>query len=329
LNPGSDRDTRGHLGPPAGCFERPAVLFVNRLGDQLFSLPAMRALTSVFPRGLQLFLGEDMRAFFYRGLPLSEPVIVRWDGDDQRRMDIDRTARSAAPCDLLICLSPDPWTFVGPLAERLGVTRTVGYGEGLHDQLQPGRTHVFERLFAIAKRLDPALQFDDFSGPPVFSPAAEAAAARFMLSARGAWPRVLFVHPETAPDRMWARDRLAWVLERFLAERSDFMVLVAALEPIDLGGPPDRIRWIDQHLELTLALMRHMDLFLGMDSSFLHAADLYRVPGVALFGPTLDWEKGFRLSPHGRHVTAETMDAIPRERVLDVLFEVANAIPPV
>jgi hypothetical protein len=313
--------------PPNFTFERPAVLFVNRLGDQLFSLPAMRALASLFPRGMQIFLGEDMRAFFYRGLPIGDPVVVRWDGDGQDRIDVDRTAHAAAPCDLLVCLSPDPWSFAGPLATRLGARWTIGYGDGLHDQLRPDRTHAFERLFAIVQRLEPTLRFDDFAAPPSFSPAAEDAAARFLAAARGAWPRALFVHPETAPERMWARDRLAWVLERFLAERPDFMVFVASLEPIDLGGSGDRIRWIDQHLELTLALMRHMDLFLGIDSCFLHAADLYRVPGVALFGPTLDWEKGFRFSPHGRHVTADTMDAIGREHVLDVLLDVASTIP--
>lgn len=315
------------MGRPSISFERPAAFIVNRLGDQLFSLPTMRALGSLFPDGIQLFLGEDMRAFFYQGLPVSQPVIVRWASDNQHSMDVDRTARAAAPCDLLVCLSPDPWTFVGPLAERLGATWTVGYGEGLHDQLQRDRTHAFDRLFAIARRLEPALRFDDFSEPPTFSRAAEAAAVRFLESARGAWPHVLFVHPETAPERMWERERLAWVLDRFLRERNDFMVLVASLEPIDLGGPHDRIRWIDQHLELTLALMRHMDLFLGIDSCFLHAADMYRVPGVALFGPTLDWEKGFRLSPNGRHVTAETMDAIRREDVLDALLDVASGIP--
>jgi hypothetical protein len=310
---------------PKVSFERPAVFFVNRLGDQLFSLPAMRGLSAIFPNGMQLLLGEDMRWFFYRELPVGEPVVVRWDGDGERGINVARTAATATPCDLLVCLSPDPISFVGPLANRLGASWTIGYGEGLDERL-PGNSgqHVFDRLFAIPQRLEPALRFDDFTGPPIFSPAAEAAADRFLTSVRGPWPRALFVHPETALERMWDRERLAWVIDQFLAARPDFMVLVASLAPIDLGDHGGRVRWIDQHLELTLALMRHMDLFLGVDSCFLHAADLYRIPGVGLFGPTQAWEKGFRFAPHVRHVSAETMDAIRREAVLEGLLDLAD-----
>jgi ADP-heptose:LPS heptosyltransferase len=312
---------------PRQAFERPAVLFVNRLGDQLMALPAMRALATIFPDRLQLLLGEDMRRFFYRGLRFAEPVCVRWAGSDER-IDVERTAREAAPCDLLISLSGDPLSFVAPLAERLGASWTIGYGEGLDERLPyRDRAHAIDTLFAIPQCLDPALRLEEFWQPPTFSPAAEQAATRFLGSARGPFPRALFVHPETCPERLWASDRLAWVIERFLAERPDFMVLVASLDPVDLGSDGRRVRWIDRHLELTLALMRYVDLFLGVDSCFLHAADLYRIPGVALFGPTPAWQKGFRFSTRTRHVSAPSMDGIGREAVLEALLDVASAVP--
>lgn len=309
-------------------FERPAVFFANRLGDQLIALPAMRALGAIFPGGMQLLLGEGMPSFFHQHLPFSEPVRVRWDGDDERRIAVARTARAAACCDLFLCLSPAPLWFVGPLARRLGSCRTVGYGEGLDHELRfADGIHAFDSVFAIPQCLAPALRLDEFCGPPVFSAAAEAAAARFLASARGPWPRVLFVHPETGPERMWARERLAWVLDRFLAERPDFMAFVSSLAPVDLDSHGGRVRQIDMHLELTLALMRHADLFLGVDSCFLHAADLYRIPGVALFGPTEAWQWGFRLSPRSRHVSARTMDEIRCEPVIEALLDVAEAVP--
>lgn len=311
--------------PALASFARPAVFSVNRFGDQLMTLPATRALCRLFPAGPQLLLGEDMRFFFYRGLPVSEPVVVRWNSEDQSGIDVDRTAGRAEPCDLFVCLSPDPRSFVGSLAERLGARWTLGYGEGL-DQRPPDNEpqHAIDRVFAIPQCLDPTLRIDDFSEPPVFSPPAHDAARRFLASARGPWPRALFLHPETHPERMWDRDCWAWVLERFLRERPDYMVLVASLEPVELGGPPDRIRWIDQHLELTLALMKEVDLFAGIDSCFLHAADLYRVPGVGLFGPTPGWEKGFRFSPDTRHVSGASMADIERDAVLEALLAVAR-----
>jgi len=315
----------------AASFQRPAVLIVNRLGDQLMALPAVRALCTLFPQGVQLLLGEDMRAFFYRGLPVGEPVRLRWSGADEEGIDADRAAAAATGCDLLVCLSPNPISFVGPLAARLGARCTIGYGEGLdHRQERPQGVHAFDLQFALVQCLEPELRLEEFSAPPEFSPAAERAARELLAAVRGSWPRVLFVHPETASDRMWERSRLAWVLDRFLAARPDYVALVASLEPVELGDHGGRVRWINSHLELTLALLRHMDLFLGMDSLFLHAADLFRIPGLALFGPTPAWQKGFRFSPLGCHVSAGSMDDIHQQPVLDALLDVARrgATPP-
>ena len=47
-----------------------AVMVVNGLGDQLLSLPALRALDHVFPGRLRLVLGAGNRSMFYRGIPL-------------------------------------------------------------------------------------------------------------------------------------------------------------------------------------------------------------------------------------------------------------------
>jgi hypothetical protein len=312
----------------AASFRRPAVLIVNRLGDQLMALPAVRALCALFPQGVRLLLGEDMRAFFYRGLPVGEPVRLRWRGESERGIDVERTAWTATGCDLLVCLSPQAISFVGPVAARLGARLTIGYGDGLDHRLHRSHgVHAFDSQFAIAQCLEPGLRLEDFSAPPEFSPAAERAAREFLAAVRGPWPRVLFVHPETAAERMWDRSRLAWVLDRFLAARPDFMALVASLEPTELGDHGGRVRWINSHLELTLALMRHLDLFLGMDSLFLHAADLYRIPGLALFGPSPAWRTGFRFSPRGREVRARSMQDILPEPVLDALLDLAPPAP--
>ncbi len=173
--------------------------------------------------------------------------------------------------------------------------------------------------------LEPSLRIDDFRAPPMFAPAAEAAAGREAARLRGPWERMLFVHPETGAERTWEPARFAWVIERFLAERPDYMAVVSSLAPIDYEWRGGRVKRIDLHLELTLALVRHADLFLGVDSCFLHAADLNRVPGVALFGPTKSWQWGFRFSRRSRDISAESMDAIGPEPVLEALLDVVDA----
>jgi ADP-heptose:LPS heptosyltransferase len=65
-------------------------------------------------------------------------------------------------------------------------------------------------------------------------------------------------------------------------------------------------------------LVADADLFLGVDSSMLHAADLARVPGMGIFGPTSAATWGFRFAAH-RHVDRSTMADITVEEVLDAM----------
>jgi ADP-heptose:LPS heptosyltransferase len=314
------------IGSVSGC-RRAAVLIVNGFGDQLISVPAMRALGTLFPSPMQLILGEGMLRFFYRDVPLAEEIARAWWADqEERTLDVRRIVEGAEPCDLFICLSSWATPSVLELGRRLGARRTVGYFDSFDEQVcANGTSHRFDRVFAIARHLEPSIRFEDFSAPPVFSPAAEGVAERYIAANRNVGERLLFLHPETRPEKMWARERFSWVVERFLGERPDYKVLVSSLAPFDLGSHDGRVIPIDTHLELTLAMMRRVDLFLGVDSCFLHAADLFRVPGVALFGPTAPSEWGFRLSPSFRHVSAESMDQIQPERVLDALIELAES----
>jgi ADP-heptose:LPS heptosyltransferase len=310
---------------PATTYSQPAVLQVNNLGDQLLALPAVRALASLFPGGLQLLLGEGMLSFFYRGLPVGETVRVWWETGRDDRFDVERTARAAGPCDLFLCLSRHALPSVAVLARRMGATCTIGHDSIFdHHVRADDGMHMFDRLFAIPQCLDPSLRFDDYSQAPVFSGAAEDAAARCAATIRQPRGRLLFVHPETRPEKTWPADRLAWVLERFLAERRDYTAVVSSVEPVDVGRFRGRAAWLDLHLELALAVVRHADLFLGVDSCCLHAADLGRVPGVALFGPTSPSQWGFRLSPGSRHAAGASMSDIPPETVLEALLDLAE-----
>jgi ADP-heptose:LPS heptosyltransferase len=187
--------------------------------------------------------------------------------------------------------------------------------------------HMFDRLFAIPQHFRADLRVEDFSYAPSFSPAAEEAARRIVCRRASPGGRILFVHPETRPDKMWSPASFSWVLERFLEAYPEFKVFVSSVEPypLELDRARHRVVWADDHLELALAMLRHADLFLGIDSCFLHAADLFRVPGVGLFGPTDPHQWGFRLSPRPQAIWGEgSMEGIRREAVLDALLEIAD-----
>lgn len=301
----------------------PAVFLVNGIGDQLITLPAVRALTSRYPSGIQLLLGEGMLSFYYQDLPIARVTRVWWKDGEQQIIDVERAAAAALPCDLFVSLSRREGA--SALARRMGAACAIGILDASIDESETGtRANAFDLLFAIVQQVDASLRFDDFSAPPVLSSAAETAAAKIMADWRRPGQRLLFVHPETKADKMWPPQRFSWVLTRFLEGHPEYKAIVSSLDPVNFSLPQDRVHYSSHHLELTMAMVRYADLFVGIDSCFLHAADMFRVPGVGLFGPTDPARWGFRLSPVFRNVHAETMDAIRPEIVLEALEQVAG-----
>jgi ADP-heptose:LPS heptosyltransferase len=74
-------------------------------------------------------------------------------------------------------------------------------------------------------------------------------------------------------------------------------------------------------LPLLFCLVAECDLFIGVDSCFLHVADLFGVPGVGLFGPTSPQCWGFRFA-EARHVTGGgSLDDISVEAAFMALEE--------
>lgn len=310
-------------------FKQPAVFLVNGFGDQLIALPAMRALGAIFPGGMQLLLGEGMLSFFFRGLPVGEPVRAWWADEEKYRIDVERIMRSTRPCDLFLSLSSWATPSVKELARAMGATWSIGQSKAFDDYLPVDESvHQFDQLFAIPQHFRGDLRIEDFSHAPRFSPAAEEAAERYVRKRVAPGSRILFLHPETSIEKMWQPESFSWVVERFLERRPEFKVLVATRRhyPLDFGRHGDRILWIEEHLELAMAILKHADVFLGIDSCFLHAADLFRIPAIGLFGPTSPHEWGFRFSPHARVIWARgELERIGREEVLDALLKTAEA----
>jgi D-sedoheptulose 7-phosphate isomerase len=101
-------------------------------------------------------------------------------------------------------------------------------------------------------------------------------------------------------------------------------VFVLVVGSVDLGLKAGRFaeRITPCHglpLTTSSALVELADLFLGVDSCMLHAADLFRVPSVGLFGPGGHIEFGFRFGPHRYVFSKGSMESISAGEVLSAL----------
>lgn len=299
--------------------ERPVAIFSNGFGDHLLNLPALRALAALFPGRLALVCQTGMRESFFSGLHLRQAreIEMTYDGRG-KAFDADAVAAALAPCDLFLSLNPWHSSSVDRLFERFGCPPSIGFHEPFGVVLERDFSkHSSELAFDVPRRLDPSLRLDDFGAPPEW-PGRFAREADGILAELPPGARVLAVHTDTEERKMWPAGRFAELLDRFLARHPDFVALDVSEQ--DLGLDHQRIfRRCGLPLPVAVMLVAKSDVFFGVDSCFLHAADLWRVPGVGLFGPTEPHEWGFRFGP-GRHVCGHgAMDAIAVDAALQAL----------
>jgi ADP-heptose:LPS heptosyltransferase len=300
------------------------VLFYNGRGDHLLVLPALRALADLFRGRLTLICGNGLHATFFSELPLRQVVETAFwqDGDAGHQFDAARVAQQLPHCDLVCALVPWNSAAVDQLLQRVAPAHSVGFYQNAGHLIRIDFTkHYADSAFLLPQFIKPSLSIEDYAAPPALPRAAREAARRFRARAAAPW-RVLTVHPETDPRKTWPRDRFAAVLDRFLDEHPDFIACIVSAvdQQLDRGRHADRIvSCCSIPLDVAFGLVAEADLFLGVDSCMLHLADLSRVPGVGLFGPTASSRWGFRFGPH-RHVCGNgVMTDIAVAEVCDAL----------
>ncbi|NVJ06291.1 hypothetical protein HUW63_13725 [Myxococcus sp. AM001] len=308
----------------------PVVFHLNGIGDRLLALPALRALSQLYPGRIRLVGAPgDSSLFFYQELGLMKIHEVRATTQGtERSIDAEALRQAVGTCDLFLCFNTWHATGVSELLEGFpATTETVGlYRRYKHWVRGEESQHALDRLFALAQRLVPTLRLEDFAQAPVLTAEATAAARNFRDSVP-AGARVLALHTETGSRKQWPVARYRAVLEAFLERHPEWLVLnvdfgATALEPMVHGGRVLAAQGAS--LDMAMALLGACDGFLGIDSCMLHAADFFRLPSVGLFGTTSPLQWGFRLTPAFRELTGNgSMDDITEDAVLGALTDLA------
>ncbi len=303
--------------------ERPVAFFANGIGDAFINLPALRALAALFRGKLSLICENHAYNLCFSELALKEVIRIRTShqrGD--RLFCADELAAAIGRCDLFLSLVPWHSASMTRLLDYLAPSVSVGFFPQFSVSLpRDYGKHSADLAFGIPRVLQASMSIEDFSGPPKFESTVEREVGEICASLPASWRR-LAVHVDTVPEKTWPIGRFVSVLDQFLDRHRDFIAFVVGHEsqPIDKGNSGSRVfNTCGLSLAASCCLVSHADLFLGIDSCMLHVADLCRVPGVGLFGPTSSHEFGFRFGRH-RHVCgSEKMQDIPVRGVSDAL----------
>jgi glycosyl transferase family 9 (putative heptosyltransferase) len=296
-------------------------------------VPAIRALASLFRGRLALICDQHVHASLLSEIDfrqVAEAPMTRNVPDWTREFDAAGVARAIGPSDLFISLVPWCSRSLEQLLRRLNPEGSIGFFPSFRCQVELNfRQHAADLAFDIPRALDKSLGIDDYAAPLRLTPAAWRSAKHIRQAVPPTY-RVLVVHADTGPAKMWPAERFVAVLDSFLDRHLDFVALLigSCSQLLDRGRHAARIvPCYGLTLESALAVVGLADMFLGVDSCMLHAADLYRVPGVGLFGDSSPVEFGFRFSENSVMCVGTSMHAIAVSSVLHALGTLAPKRP--
>jgi ADP-heptose:LPS heptosyltransferase len=318
--------------------ERPAVYFSAKIGDALLTLPTLRALGALFDAPITLICPSFAYALCFREVSPRFIDTTGCFGTDSPpflgaipTLDCETLASKIGAVDVLINtvsfnMPSDP---IRTIRQRLAPIATIGFENDYeeYEVVVPKKAgHSADLMFELARVFDPLAQIETYAQPVTIPPDVQAK-ARSIRAAVPCGTKVLVVHADTDwAAKRWPVTKFIDLLDRFLARHRDFVGWIVGMgqEDLNVGRERDRvISHLGLPLDLTMSMVASADLFLGIDSCMLHAADLARVPGVGLFGPTRPTTWGFRFAPH-RHLDLRSMADITVEEVLDAMEEVVE-----
>lgn len=324
----SEAPTQTSANPPrsTGIREarRPAIFFYNALGDHLLTRPAILALQKFYKGQLGYIGAAEMAATFFPDADFRFshviPLKPSLDGGSPDFDPADVLA-IADDFDALIILNPWNSAQLEDLANRIRPRPVLALAREYGDVVPLRRgVHYAEYAFSVARFLDPTASLNEFvSVPPV--PAINRHRAEYILGLLPSGVRILCVNTSTRAEKQWPRECFRQLLRQFLGRRPEYLALVvddsdADLDQADLMSRVFTLDGVD--LQTATALVAAADLFVGIDSYFLHVADFAKVPSVGLFGPTDPDLWGVRFARH-IHVSAPAMSEISVDRVMEAL----------
>ena len=312
--------------------EYPVAFLCNGYGDNFINLPALRALCRLFEKRLTLVCRQGPDLFCFDDLAVNRRIALdaRFTGETYQ-FDAVAAAAEIGQCDLFLSLVPWSSPSLSNLLEAWDGIVSIGFFENYTHRLRRDYDKQSADLaFDIVRSLRPDYQLHDFLEPLRY-PTARRQEVQEIFSLLEPGTRTLSVHMDTRTDKNWDETRWVESLDEFLDKHKNFVVLLVGRpqRPVDTEEWRNADRVIPCYglsLPSSCCLVAESDFFIGIDSCMLHVADIARVPGVGLFGPTNVKEFGFYIGPHIMIQAAGSMEKIGVDMVAEALNQIV-AVP--
>lgn len=272
---------------------------IDRIGDIVVSLPALKALKDIFPHAHLAVMVKAGNAPLIKNVPFINEVIPYHDfAGALKKMHVEKFSMTV---DLMMDYTLK--TAMLAYLSRAKVTAgfDIGGRGGLftipvrpRDEKKKMAEHLLDLVSAIGLRFGFGEDAAAYSDPRLFVSEEDKGFADEFLKDLAARKKVIVaMHPGGYyPSQRWPQDRFARVAEAIAqkyhagivilgshAERDivDYMALLVGVETVTAIGLP---------LDKVAAIISSTNLFIGNNSGLLHIAAALGKPTVSMMGPT-------------------------------------------
>lgn len=311
--------------------ERLTIFFYNGLGDAFLALPTLNALSSIFKGHIDIITAKSEN--FISILNTVERnhlyTINIEEDEDTKTFDFNEFENSLVECSCFLSLNQWYPRDINSFKRIINsFDSSIGFYSFFKNFLLRTKTqHAFDQYFMFAHFFDEKLNFKDFLDPPEIDELSEMK----IKTLRDSLPessKILVVHTDTEQHKMWQKEDFDELIDYIIESYSTTIVIIIGtnLPHLKKSNNHSRVLKLKTTFKFAWSLVARSDIFVGVDSVFLHIADLYRRPSIGLFGPTSPNNWGLKISPLRFNILSKslTMDGISFNDVakkIDILIK--------
>ena len=118
--------------------------------------------------------------------------------------------------------------------------------------------------------------------------------------------KIITVHTDTKPEKTWKSYNFFNLISKIINEYEDVLIVIIGIPKINFSSISDRIIQFDTpNFFVSWEMLNMSDFFIGLDSCFMHLADINNIPSITLFGETNEAEWGYRFNENGKIIKAK------------------------
>ncbi len=314
------------IAKPTVCtakFQSPVIFMCNGIGDGLLALPAIRALSLMFEDKLTIVYDSVVTPYWLYQLPLNKIVLIEaYRDENDIFFDYQSTAEQVIKCDLFISLIFTYSRCLENLIKLIKPTKTIGFHRSFDIYVeQSNNQHISDVYFKIPKVFLPSVDISYYHYPLGNIHTADKLAEKILMTIQvnADNPSIVAIHADTQSDKMWTEQSWLELFHLINLENPNTTFFVFGMSLV-FEIKNDRVYDFTRlPFEISIALINLCDVFIGVDSCLLHAADLLNIPGVGLFFSTDPLIWGYRFADSFKNLKHTASRQITPQRVFDVL----------